>query len=96
MSNDLSDELVAKLREQVEKEMTGLRITEFEARQDRDHDGDPILRLQIVYDEAAGEPNATHISALARHIRSWLDGKLPGTFPVLRFLNAREFADEAH
>jgi hypothetical protein len=96
MSDDLSEELVAKLREKIENGMTGLRITEFEAKQDRDHDGDPILRLQIVYDEADGEPSATNVSALARQIRPWLDTKLPNTFPVFRFLTSRDFADEAH
>ena len=96
MSDDLSVELIAKLRERTESKMTGLRITNFQAKHDRDHDGDPILRLQVVYDEQGGEPLAAHMSALARHLRPLLiDAKLPDTFPVCRFLSARDFADEA-
>ena len=96
MANGLSAELVAKLRERIENKMTGLRITDFHAQTDHDHDGDPILRLQIVYGESAGEPLAAHTSALARHLRPLLiDADLPDTFPILRFLSARDFADEA-
>lgn len=95
MANGLSLELVAKLRERIENHMTGLRITNFQALPDHDHDGDPILRLRIVYDEAAGEPLAAHTSALARHLRPLIDAELPDTFPILRFLSARDFADEA-
>ena len=95
MPDDISVELVAKLRERIENKMTGLRITDFQALPDHDHDGDPILRLQIVYDEAAGKPLAAHTSALARHLRPLLiDADLPDTFPILRFLSARDFADE--
>lgn len=96
MSEDLSAELVAQLRSQIEKEMVGLEITDFQVMQDRDHDGDPILRLQIVYNESGEEPRASNVSALARHIRPWLDARLPNTFPVFRFLTARDLADEAH
>ena len=96
MLDDLPDELVTKLRKQIENKMEGLKITEVLAKQDHDHDGDPILRLQIVYDEKEGEPLATHMSALARHLRPLLiDAKLLDTFPVCRFLSARDFADEA-
>ena len=96
MANGLSPELVEKLRARIENHMTGLRITNFQALPDHDHDGDPILRLQIVYDEAAGEPLAAHTSTLARHLRPLLiDADLPDTFPILRFLSARDFADEA-
>ncbi|NPD19635.1 hypothetical protein [Alterinioella nitratireducens] len=95
MSDVLSDDFIAKLREQIEKEMSGIKITDFQAQSDLDHDGDPILRLQIVYDEAEGEPRASRMSALARHIRPWLDTRLPNTFPVFRFLTARDLADDA-
>ena len=96
MLDNLSDELIEKLRKRIENEMQGLKITEFLAKQDHDHDGDPILRLQIIYDEKEGEPLATHMSALARHLRPLLiDAKLSDTFPVCRFLSARDFADEA-
>ena len=96
MADGLSDELVAKLRERIENNMIGLRITDFQALPDYDHDGDPILRLRIVYDEAVGEPLAAHTSALARHLRPLLiDAELPDTFPVLSFLSASDFADEA-
>lgn len=96
MADGLSDELVAKLRERIENNMIGLRITDFQALPDHDHDGDPILWLQIVYDETVGEPLAAHTSTLARHLRPLLiDADLPDTFPILRFLSASDFADEA-
>lgn len=96
MTDKLPPDLLAELRHHVEREMTGLRITDFQARTDRDHDGDPILRLQIVYDEAGEEPRAARVSSLARHIRPWLATQLPDTFPVFRFLTTRDLADEAH
>ena len=96
MLDDLSDELVTKLRKQIKNKMEGLTITDFQVKKGHDHDGDPILRLQIVYDEKKGEPLADHMSALARYLRPLLiDAKLPDTFPVCRFLSTRDFADEA-
>lgn len=95
MTNDISSELLATLREQIETEMAGVRITNFQAKADRDHDGDPILRLQIAYDEQGAEPHPVQVTSLARHIRLLLEPQLPNTFPVFRFLTTRELADEA-
>ena len=47
MPDDISVELVAKLRERIENKMTGLRITDFQALPDHDHDGDPILGFKL-------------------------------------------------
>lgn len=95
MPDDISADLVARLREQIENEMADLLITDFRAKADRDHDGDPILRLQIAYDEKGAAPRPVQVSALARHIRGLLEAPLPNTFPVFRFLTTRELADEA-
>jgi len=95
MPDALEEDLIAELRGQIEQEMEGLRITRFRAKRDRDHDGDPILRLEIVYDEAGGEPRAKRVSALARHLRPWLETRMPNTFPVFRFLTTRDLADDA-
>lgn len=94
MPDDISADLVAKLRKQIEDEMAGLQITDFRTKADRDHDGDPILRLQIAYDETGDAPRPVQVSALARHVRRLLEAQLPNTFPVFRFLTARELADE--
>lgn len=95
MPDDISEELVAKLREQIANEMAGVRITDFRAKADSDHDGDPILRLQIAYDEEGASPGPAQVSSLARHVRLLLEPQLPNTFPVFRFLTTRELADEA-
>ena len=76
--------------------MGRLRIVDFYAKEDQDHDGDTILRLEIVYDDNGEEPRAKSVSALARDIRLWLNDRLPNTFPVFRFLTARDRANEAH
>lgn len=91
MPDLISEELLTELRNQAVRDMSELRITDFQATPDRDHDGDPILRIQVIYDEAGGEPNVAHILTLARHVRPLL----PDTFPIFRFLTAREFADDA-
>lgn len=95
MPDNISEQLIARLREQIENEMEGVRITDFRAKADSDHDGDPILRLQIAYDEEGAAPGPVQVSSLARHIRRLLEPQLPNTFPVFRFLTTRELADEA-
>lgn len=95
MPDVISDELVERLREQIENEMAGVRITDFRAKSDNDHDGDLILRLQIAYDADGAAPGPVQVSSLARHIRRFLEPQLPNTFPVFRFLTDRELADEA-
>lgn len=87
-------DLIAELRKQVEAEMADIRITDFQAKSDLDHDGDPILRLQIAYDEQGAAPRPAQVSALARRVRPWLETRLPNTFPVFRFLTKRELIDE--
>lgn len=94
MANEISQDLVAKLREQIERDMADINITDFRAKADRDHDGDPIIRLQIVYDGDGAEPRPIQVSAVARHVRHLLGSQMPNTFPVFRFLTAREIADE--
>lgn len=94
MADGIFADLFEKLREQVKAEMADVQITDFRAKSDLDHDGDPILRLQIAYDEAGAAPRPEQVSALARHLRPWLDSRLPDTFPVFRFLTTRELADE--
>lgn len=93
MPEALSDDLVATIRERVENHMTGLRITDFRVTPDRDHDGDPILWLRIVYDESGEGPRPARVLALVRELRPWLHTKLPNMFPVLRFLAAQDLAD---
>lgn len=95
MPISLSDDLIANIRERVENHMTGLRITDFQVTPDRDHDGDPILRLQIVYDDAGEGPRPARVLALVRELRPWLHTKLPDMFPVLRFLASRDLVDAA-
>ena len=95
MPDNISEQLIARLREQIENEMAGVRVTDFQAKADSDHDGDPILRIQIAYDEEGTTPSPAQVSSLARHIRRLLEPQLPNTFPVFRFLTTRELADEA-
>lgn len=94
--NAVSDDIRRELRSRVEREMEDLKITNFEVKIDQDHDGDAILRIEVVYDEAGGAPRVSRMSSLTRSLRPWLETQIPNTFPVLRFLTAGELADEAH
>ena len=95
MANNISNELIVKLRERIQNEMPYLQITDFQALPDYDHDGDSIIWLRIIYDQSIEEPKAVHTSTLARHLRPLLiDAGLPDTFPILSFLSASDVIDE--
>ena len=96
MPEALSEDIINQLREQIQAELQDLKIESFQVKSDLDHDGDPILRFEIVYDETRGEPRTKLVSSLTRHLRPWLDTRIPNTFPVFRFMAARDYADEAH
>ena len=95
MKSDIQPELAAIIRKQIEDDMAGLKITDFRASSDVDHDGDAIIRLQVAYDEESAEPLPAQRSAVVRHVRSLLETQLPNTFPVFRFITSRELEDEA-
>lgn len=91
VTQDLRD----ALREKVQAEMDDLRIEDFKVTADHDHDGDPILRVEIVYDDTAGAPQTARMTALTRRVRPLLQDEQFDAFPIFRFVAARDLVDDA-
>ena len=69
MSDTISDALITELRRRIEKDLGGFQITVFQVKSDHDQDSDPIIGLQIAYDETGEEPRPYGESTLALTLR---------------------------
>ena len=91
VSKDLQDALHRKVQE----EMDDLRIANFRVTADQDNDGDPILSVEITYDDTVGAPQTARMTALTRRVRPLLQDEQIDAFPVFRFVAARDLVDDA-
>ena len=72
-------------------QIVGLTVKEAE-----DADGDPILRIEVVFEAAGGRPDPKKVLGLIRHLRKPLaDEGGSERFPVFSFMTADEASDAA-
>jgi hypothetical protein len=83
ISNDLS-KVVDRL---VKEQFPGAVLEEVKFDMDQDADGDPILRIVLVF-ESAGSLDPAAAAGFARHLRPKLKGD---AFPLIRFMNVSDY-----
>lgn len=71
-------------------QIVGLTVKEAE-----DADGDPILRIEVVFEAAAGRLDPKKVLGLIRHLRKPLADEGSDRFPVFSFMSAEEASDAA-
>lgn len=90
------DDLITVIRKIVEDELAPAKITNLFVEPDEDHDGDPILRIKIVFEVEEGhELDSRKVIGLARHLREPLENLGEARFPVFNFETTGEHAGAA-
>jgi hypothetical protein len=83
------------IKEIVEKQLAPAVVTEIVLESDIDHDGDPILRVQVIFEADDDQLDPAKVKGLTRHLREPLDNFANVGFPVLNFTSKRELPPEA-
>ena len=67
------------------RQLASVDILDVEVREDKDHDGDPILRIRVTIRDDGSELDFAKVKGLIRHLRSALAEGDESRFPVLSF-----------
>lgn len=89
------DRISDTIRGVVEQQLQPARVTEVVLHGEFDHDGDPILRIQIVLEMPEGGLDPSKVRGLIRHLREPLNDFSEVGFPVLSITTPAELPPEA-
>ena len=80
----------------VREQLAPTQIVNLTVNEAEDADGDPILRIEVVFDAARGRPDPKKVLGLIRHLRRpLLDEGGSERFPVFSFMTTDEASDAA-
>jgi hypothetical protein len=95
MKKHIDQKLLDAIKAVVEKELEPARIERVDVDHEIDHDGDPILRIQIVFEIEGDRLNPKSVRGLGRHLREPLEKLRVDDFPVFSFATLKEFQSAA-
>ncbi len=84
MKNDIPHELLKAVESVVREEFTDAVIDSVLVDEDVDSDGEPILRVTVVFQHKASI-DAKKAAGLVRHIRPKLNNRMADWFPIVSF-----------
>lgn len=86
MANALDDAIAAVVRERFADAL----IDSVTVEADEDSDGDPILRITVVFESEIADLETHRLTGLARHVRPSLIERREAGFPIFRFMTKRD------
>lgn len=57
---------------------------------DVDSDGEPILRVTVVFDSEIAKLEPSRLTGLVRHVKPRIMERKDGAFPIFRFMSKRD------
>jgi hypothetical protein len=87
--------LISAIRDVIVRELDPARIARVDVARDVDHDGDPILRIKIVFEAENDRLNPAAVGGLIRHLRAALAPLDVTEFPLFNFATVKEDAAAA-
>lgn len=87
---DTNDALEPAVAEVVRAHFRGSTIDEVTIRPDFDHDGEPILRVTVIFSSDMAKIDPGNLSSIARHVAAKLREQGRSQFPIFRFLSKRD------
>ena len=79
----------------VEQQLAPAHVVDVTVREDVDHEGDEILKVEIVFEIEGDRLDPEHVLGLARHLREPLGKIQEERFPVFTFMKPGEMDVEA-
>jgi len=68
-----------------------IKILKVNVAPDRDHDGNEILRIQVVFEGTLTGADARHVAGAARRLRPTLDEIDVDVYPLLSFVSKLDY-----
>ena len=78
------------IRQVIEERLAPTQIVDVEIEEDVDHDGDEIVRVQIIFAAKSGRPKAEDVVGLTGLVREPLLDSHIDRFPILTFMTSEE------
>ncbi len=88
----LDSNFVGMIERIVRDRLSASVIDSVDVKSDVDSEGDPILRVTIVFDQTEQGLDQNRVVGLVRHIRSNLEGEGGDRFPLISFIAKNEAA----
>ncbi|MCR9068136.1 MAG: hypothetical protein NXH79_04760 [Rhodobacteraceae bacterium] len=82
--------IIETIRKVVEAQLAPARVDRVDVAYDLDHDGDPLLRVRIVFEIDGDRLDPKAVRGLARHLREPLERIAVDDFPVFSFATVKE------
>ena len=86
----MSDKLTNVVREVVERQLAPATILSVSVDDDIDHDGDPVLRVVVVFESEGSDLDPNRVLGLVRHLREPLKELQELRFPIFSFMTSGE------
>ena len=83
MANSLEDIISGIVRERFADAV----IDSISVEADEDSDGDPILRVTVVFDSEIAQLEPSKLAGLVRHVRPKIRNRKGAAFPIFRFMS---------
>ncbi len=81
------------VKQVVQKQLAPAEIVNLTVEEAEDADGDPILRIEVVFKAAGDRLDPEKVLGLGRHLRERLHESSPHRFPVFSFMTSEEALD---
>ncbi len=89
-ANGMSDQLTKVVTSVVEEQLAPVRIVSVSVEEDIDHDGDPVLRVSVVFESEDEDLDPDRVLGLVRHLREPLKELQEARFPIFSFMTPDE------
>lgn len=89
-SDNVRADVIDAIAEVVRDRLSDARIVDVSVAEDVDHDGDDILRVEVVFEAEGDRLDPSRVRGLIRHIRSRLAGLHEDRFPMMSFQTPRD------
>ena len=86
------DEIV---RPVVEQQLAPAQIIGLTVEEDEDADGDPVLRIEVIFEAENDRLDPKQVLGLIRHVRKPLIEMGSDRFPIFTYMTSQEAADAA-
>ncbi|MYG42219.1 MAG: hypothetical protein F4203_03600 [Rhodobacteraceae bacterium] len=84
------DETLKKI---VQRQLSPATIVDQKSEEDEDEDGDPILRIRVVYEAEQNHLDPMKVASLVWYLREPLSSLPVGRFPILSFMIPKKVED---
>lgn len=93
--NDVTQAVTDEVRRVIQDELRDARLVDVSITDEIDHDGDPFLRVEVVFDSENTPLDPQKVKGLGRHLREPMRRLNERRFLVFSFKTAAEQAGEA-